>query len=385
METIKILHSADWHLSQRGNVAGRFVLENGINITLLDRIKALEKICEYVESENVDLTVIAGDLFDNANPENIAIRAAVQTIERLAEVAPVVLIRGNHDGKSSTSSALAPFGTLARRNGIYVFEQPEVFSLIIKDTKVQIFVHPYPRRSDFQQDPQLKLMSPEEISIHISGKLEETISGFSSMIERDAVNILVGHFTVGGGSYSKEQNVPVFDVSVREEFLAPFDIVCLGHLHAPQPYYSGSIARNGFGEQDQKVGFKVYDIQPGEKPIEQFIELPAREYVTVNPEEFLKDGHFSPDAAVRVKGKIPKHEYDEIIRKMKALNMPFLKNAIEIESDTAGGNGGDTSEELSLEEAIKLWATSRDGIALFLDRLILAAQEVEGIFNEAKK
>jgi len=385
METIKILHSADWHLSQRGNVAGRFVLENGINITLLDRIKALEKICEYVESENVDLTVIAGDLFDNANPENIAIRAAVQTIERLAEVAPVVLIRGNHDGKSSTSSALAPFGTLARRNGIYVFEQPEVFSLIIKDTKVQIFVHPYPRRSDFQQDPQLKLMSPEEISAYISCKMEETISGFSTKIERDAVNLLVGHFTVRGGAYSKEQNVPIFDISIREKFLEPFNLTCLGHLHTPQSLYSGSIARNGFGEQDQKVGFKVYDIQPGEKPIEQFIELPAREYVTVNPEEFLKDGHFSPDAAVRVKGKIPKHEYDEIIRKMKALNMPFLKNAIEIESDTAGGNGGDTSEELSLEEAIKLWATSRDGIALFLDRLILAAQEVEGIFNEAKK
>jgi len=380
---MRIVHFADAHLSQRGNVAGRFVLENGINITLLDRVKALEKICEYVETNNVDLVVISGDLFDNANPENIAIRIAVQTVERLAEISPVVLIRGNHDGKTSTASALAPFGKIARRNGIYVFEQPETFSLVIKGTKVQIFALPYPRRSDFQQDPRLKSMSPEEISVYISCKMEETLLEFSSKINRDMVNILVGHFTAGRGSYSKEQNVPIFDVVVREEFLEPFDLTCLGHLHTPQPYYSGSIARNGFGEQDQKVGFKVYDIQPGEKPVEQFIELPAREYITLSPEEFINNGDINPDTAVRVEGKVPRHQYDELVRKMKASNHPFLKNALEVELETAGSNGGqDISGEPDVEAALRMWAKGRDGIDTFIDRLVVKAKEIEAKMSE---
>lgn len=383
---MQVIHFADAHLTQRGNLAGRFVLENGINITLLDKIKALEKICEYVETENVDLTVIAGDLFDNANPENIAIHAAVQMIERLAEVAPVVLIRGNHDGKTSTSSALAPFGMLARRNGIYVFEQPEVFSIIIKDTKVQVFALPYPRWSDFTQDSQLKSMSPEEISIYISSKMEKTISGFSAMIERNAVNLFVGHFSVDGSNYSKEQTVPPFDITIRWEFLEPFDLVCLGHLHTPQPLYSGSISRNGFGEQDQKVGFKVYDIEPGGKPTEQFIELPARQYITLSVEDFLNNSSYlTPEMVVRIKGQVPKFKYDEAVRKMKALDLPFLKNAIEVESETAdGGNGGDVSEEPGIEEAVRMWGKGREGVDKFIERLVVAAKEIESKTSEAR-
>jgi DNA repair exonuclease SbcCD nuclease subunit len=243
---------------------------------------------------------------------------------------------------------------------------------------------PYPRRSELKSDPKFKSMSPEEISVYISRKMEEILSGFSAKIERDAVNILVGHFTVGGSIYSKEQNVPPFDISVRKEFLEPFDIVCLGHLHEPQEFYSGAIARNGFGEQDMKVGFKVYDIQPGEKPVEQFIELPAREFITLSPEEFMNNGHINPEAAVRVKGKVKKYEYDEMVRRMKSLNHPFMKNSLEVELETAGSNGGDVSEEPTTEEAIKLWATGREGIGKFLDKLIVAAKEVEQKINEAR-
>jgi DNA repair exonuclease SbcCD nuclease subunit len=289
-----------------------------------------------------------------------------------------VICSGNHDWKGGVAGALAPFGDIARRNGIYVSENPESFSLTIKNTKVHFFVLPYPRRSELKSDPQLKSMSPEEISAYISYKMEEKLSYFSVMIERNEVNILVGHFTAGRGSYSKEQNVPIFDVIVREEFLEPFGLTCLGHLHTPQPYYSGGIARNGFGEQNQKVGFKVYDIQPGEKPVEQFIELPAREYITLSPEEFINNGNINPDTAVRVKGKVPRHQYDEIVRKMKVSNHPFLKNALEVELETAGSNGGqDISEEPDVEATLRMWAKGRDGIDKFIDRLVEKGKEIE--------
>lgn len=383
---MRILSSADWHLSNRQTIAGRFVLQNGMNLTLIDRVKALEKICFYVEKEGVDLVIIPGDIFDTSNPEAVAIKVAVHTIERLAGWVPVIICSGNHDWKGGVAGALAPFGKLARMNGIYVSEHPEFFSLTIRNTKVNLFILPYPRRSELKENQELKSASPEEISIYVSRKMEENISAFSATIERDAVNILVGHFTAVGGSYSKEQNIPIFDINVRREFLEPFDLTCLGHLHAPQPYYSGSIARNGFGEQDQKVGFKVYDIQPGEKPVEQFIDLPAREYFTVSPEEFLKqlseDIHYKDGVAVRVKGKVRKPEYDELMQKIKAENLQFFKNTIEIESETAGSNGGDVSEEPTLEQALKLWADGRPGMDKFIDRLIVKGREIEAKIME---
>ena len=386
---LRIVHTADWHLSNRQTIAGRFILQDGMNLTLIDRIKALEKICSYVEDEGIDLVVISGDIFDTSNPEAVAIKVAIQTIERLAAVAPVVICSGNHDWKGGVAGALAPFGNIARRNGIYVFEQSEVFPLIIKDTKVQVFTLPYPRRSDFKQDLQLKSASPEEVSTYISRRMEETLLEFSSKINRDMVNILVGHFTAGQGSYSKEQNAPIFDVIVREAFLEPFDLTCLGHLHLPQPYYSGSIARNGFGEQDMKVGFKTYTLAMGSsgKKIcdidEQFIELPAREYITLSPEEVLNNVSFNPGAAVRIKGKVPRHQYDELVRKMKALNHPFLKNALEVEMDTAGSNGSqDISGEPDVEAALRMWAKGRDGIDKFIDRLVVKGKEIETKMTE---
>lgn len=395
---LRIAHTGDWHISQRGNLAGRFVLENGINIALLDRIRAICKICDYVEESGIDLTVIAGDLFDSPNPESTAIRVAVEAIERLSDTAPVVIVRGNHDSKAGSVSALAPFGNIARRNGIYVFERPQTMSLLVGKTKVNLFIFPYPPRATVKSNPQLDSASPEEKSVYISRRMEEILSGFHAQIEKDAVNVLIGHFTVAGSLFSREQTTLPFEISVRKEFVEKFDLILLGHLHVPQPYYSGTIARNGFGEADMKVGFNVHTVKDeltGEfedidnkrtfatirKVSTEFIELPARKYVTLTPEEFMANGHIESDTVVRVKGKVKGHVYDDVVRKMKALNLPFLKNAVEIETETAGLNGSDVSEEPDVEQALRMWISSRGDMGQayekIADRLVNAAREIE--------
>ena len=394
METIKILHSADWHLSNRMTIAGRFVLSQGINLALLDRVQALKKIIEYAQKNDADLIVIPGDIFDHHDPEDVAVDVAVSTIESLSEQAPVVIVKGNHEGgkASEVSNALA---SLKQRPGIFLFEEPGMLPILIKDRHINIFALPYPKKPSPKSDPSLRELSPEEISVFVSRKMEEVLTGFQTKIEKDAINVLVGHFTVAGSIYSKEQSVPPFDISVRKEFLEPFDVVCLGHLHEPQEYYSGAIARSGFGEQDMKVGFKVHEVQESSRQKAEcsvkteFIELPARQYETISPDEFLQGisqgFHYQNGVAVRIKGKLPKFEYDEVMRKIKAENLQFFKNSLEVESDTAGGNGsGDVSEEPSLEEAIKLWAVNREGVGKFMDQLIVAAKEIEAKFSEAR-
>ena len=384
---MKITHLADWHLTSSGNIASRFVMRDGVNLCLWDKIQSLRAICDYVAENDIDLVAIAGDLFDKANPENVAIKVAVEAVEKLSECAPVMIVRGNHDGKGSVASALSIFGSISRKHGIYVSDRPEIIPILSKQRKIQVFTLPYPRKSALYTVPQYKTLSPEELSRFVGFKMEEILSGFSAQLDRYALNVLVGHFTVTEGMYSPEQTVPPFDISIRKECLEKFDLVLLGHLHMPQEFYSGAIYRGGFGEEDTKAGFKVHEICPdGEvgwtRVEERFIELPARKYLTIRADEFLKDGakmieDAGPEAAIRIKGRVQRHEYDDVVRKIKALHFPFIKNAVEVESETVRVEEGGISQEPSVEEAVRIWGKGKEGVDKFIDRLVESAKQIE--------
>lgn len=383
---MRVLSSGDWHLTGGGTIAGRYVLRDGVNLCLWDKIRSVGAICSYVAENDIDLVAIPGDLFDKPNPENVAIKVAIEAIERLSEFAPVVIVRGNHEG-GGLANALSVFGSGLRKNGIYVSDRPEIIPILSKQRKIQVFTLPYPRKSALYTVPQYKSLSPEELSRLVGFKMEEVLSGFSAQLDKNALNVLVGHFTVASGMYSPEQTVPPFDISIREECLGKFDLVLLGHLHMPQKYYSGAIFRGGFGEEDTKAGFKVHEVcQDGEggwtRKEEQFIELPARKYLTLSAKEFMANGgkmleSADTETAIRVKGRVQRHEYDDVARKIKSLSFPFIKNAVEVESETVRVEEGGISQELTVEEAVRTWGKEKEGVGMFIDSLIEAAKEIE--------
>ena len=176
---MKLLHTGDWHLSNRGRRRAVYSAGRDEHNTC-DKVQAIGKICEYAEENDIDLIAIPGDLFDNSNPENIAIKVAIEAVERLAEQAPVIIAKGNHDGAKGSEQprALTPFGSMIRRFGVYISERPDIFSLLIKGQKVNVFTLPYPRRSALKSDPKFKSMSPEELSGFISRKMRRSLSAF---------------------------------------------------------------------------------------------------------------------------------------------------------------------------------------------------------------
>ena len=386
---MRVVHSGDWHLSNSGVVAGRYVLRDGMNLCLWDKIQSVKVICDHVAENDIDLVAIAGDLFDKPNPENVAIKVAVEAIERLSEFAPVVIVKGNHDGGKGgeLANALSVFGSGLRKHGIYVSDRPEIISILSKQRKIQVFTLPYPRKSALYTDPQYKTLSPEELSRLVGFKMEEILRGFTAQLDRYALNVLVGHFTVASGMYSPEQTVPPFDISIRKECLEKFDLVLLGHLHMPQEFYSGAIFRGGFGEEDTKAGFKVHEVCPdgevGWTRIEElFIELPARKYLTLRADEFLTDGakmleSAGSEVAIRIKGRVQRHQYDDVVRKIKAMHFPFIKNAVEVESETVRVEEGGISQEPSVEEAVRIWGQGKEGVDKFIDRLVESAKQIE--------
>ena len=119
---MKILHTADWHLGKR--------LDNYSRIE--EQIEVMNEICEIADEQNIDLVLVAGDLFDTFNPSVEAVELFYKTLKRLANNGqrPVIAIAGNHDSPDRID---AP-DPLARECGIILIGHP--------NTKVQEFKLP---------------------------------------------------------------------------------------------------------------------------------------------------------------------------------------------------------------------------------------------------
>jgi DNA repair protein SbcD/Mre11 len=87
---MRLLHTSDWHLGQ--------TLHN------YDRTHEhqcfLDWLVETIVAEEIDVLLVAGDVFDNANPSAQSQRQLYQFLQRARSSAPwlqVVIIAGNHD------------------------------------------------------------------------------------------------------------------------------------------------------------------------------------------------------------------------------------------------------------------------------------------------
>ena len=109
---MKILHTADWHLGKR--------LEN---FSRLDEQKlVMKELVDIANAEQVDLVLVAGDLFDNFNPSTEAVELFYKTLKQLSDNGkrPVIAIAGNHDSPDRID---AP-DPLARECGIILIGHP---------------------------------------------------------------------------------------------------------------------------------------------------------------------------------------------------------------------------------------------------------------------
>ena len=84
---MKLLHTSDWHL---GAKLGRHDRRP-------DHREAILGLVDLAESAQPDLILHTGDLFDASRPPYEALQLGVRALRRLANVAPTVVIAGNHD------------------------------------------------------------------------------------------------------------------------------------------------------------------------------------------------------------------------------------------------------------------------------------------------
>lgn len=83
--------------------------------------EVLQEIVEIAEAQEVDLVLLAGDIFDSFNPNHEAVELLYKTLRRLSNNGkrPIIAISGNHD---STQFIEAP-DPLARELGIIFYSR----------------------------------------------------------------------------------------------------------------------------------------------------------------------------------------------------------------------------------------------------------------------
>lgn len=243
---MRILHTSDWHL-------GKFFHR----ISLLDVQRAfIDHLEGVIESEKVDVLVIAGDVYDVPTPPQEAVKLFEQALERLSSHCHVFLISGNHD--SATRLGFA--GRLLERSRVHLRTKLDDIDrpLVIEDDhgKVAIYGLPYLRPTLDQRILAAGTDSVDAPVNHVNvTKLAVNKARSHAQLNNFDRTVLVAHAWFAGGEGSESElplsvggveNVPV---SVVEDF----GYVALGHLHGPQDLrnhvrYPGSPYPYSFGE-----------------------------------------------------------------------------------------------------------------------------------------
>ena len=111
---MKVLHTADWHVGKA--LGGRSRQE--------EHEAVLDEIVTIARGQEVDVVLVAGDLFDNTAPSPDAERIVYRTLLDLSEVGHVVVIPGNHDNERRLA-AIAPLFDLSNATmRAFVTERP---------------------------------------------------------------------------------------------------------------------------------------------------------------------------------------------------------------------------------------------------------------------
>lgn len=91
MESIKILHTGDLHLcSPMLNMGDKAIRRK------CELLETFSDIINLAETENVDALLIAGDLFENSNPDAETLNYISNELERINHI-KVFMVLGNHD------------------------------------------------------------------------------------------------------------------------------------------------------------------------------------------------------------------------------------------------------------------------------------------------
>lgn len=284
---MKLLHTSDWHLGKTLYSRKRY-----------DEFKAfLDWLAEVIQQHEIDVLLVAGDIFDTTTPSN---RAQELYYKFLCKVAAsscrhIVVIAGNHDSPSFLN---APKELLKVLN-IHVIGNSaedladEVIVLRNEQDVPELIVCavPYLRDRDIRNAEAGESLEDKERKLIDGIRNHYAAIGELANQKREELKVSIpiigmGHLFTAGGQTIDDDGVRELYIGslahvTASIFPSCFDYVALGHLHVPQIVngvetirYCGSPIPMGFGEAKQQKSVCQLEFRNTQKSLD-LIEVPT--------------------------------------------------------------------------------------------------------------
>ena len=266
---MKIIHTADWHLGDHLHRLDR-------TDDLRRRVVEVARICEERE---VDVLVIAGDLFSDHT--SVSAEDMTRELEHIRKVygpffqrgGTILAITGNHDKDKHIEFIRAGMMLAAMPSGgvkplspgrMYLQNGPGIAVLEGGGEKVQFVLvpYPYPHRyaeanDAFKSTEERNRTTTDRVGSWVQKAIDKP--GFDKTLP----SVLVAHLHVRGSeTHSLYKISEIDDVLFGADFIpSHWAYVALGHIHKPQSLgglahvrYPGPLDRLDFGERNDDRG-----------------------------------------------------------------------------------------------------------------------------------
>ncbi len=241
---MRILHTADWHLGK--NLEGQSRMD--------EQEQFLTDFVKIAHANDIDLIMIAGDVYDKSNPPARAEKMFYDTLKRLSGNGErlTLVISGNHDNPDRLVAA----GPLAREHGIIMVGTPKTvvpcgeygkhkilasgegfIEIEMKNEKAVILTVPYPSEKRLNEVIYNGMDDEEDKAKSYSDRIFSLFDTLKSHYREDTINLATSHlFAMGSEESGSERSIQLGGSYIVDGSCFPSEAqyVALGHVHKPQ-------------------------------------------------------------------------------------------------------------------------------------------------------
>jgi len=262
---MKILHTSDWHI---GKQLHKYDLADDLNLFF-------DWLIAYIKTEAIDVLLVSGDVFDQANPSQAAFKQYYDVLRQLVQMdCKLIITGGNHD---SAAVLNAPKELLNAFDITVIGGATETLSEMFIEVEkngqsLVIAAIPFLKDRDIRKSVAGETYATkiEQIKAGLQTYFSNINTHYKSNYS-DAFFVVMAHLFVQGSAVSDSER----DIQIGNQagigaamFQGVPHYVALGHIHKPQTvsdeqhiYYCGSPIPLSFSEKEDEKQVNVLTVK----------------------------------------------------------------------------------------------------------------------------
>lgn len=257
---MKLLHTADWHLGHRLHGHERY----------FEHRSFLDWLLHEISERDIDGLLVAGDIFDTANPSATSWQLFYQFLATLRQQRPhlnVIIIAGNHDSPSKLDAPhellrsfdLHLIGAIERDADGKLNSEKLVIPLKDRTGAIRAWCAavPFLRSADLRLSEELQNSDEDRLVAGVAEVYQQVFACINAQRTAGQPVLAMGHAYLQRGELSELSERKVLGGNQHALPLSVFngaDYVALGHLHlaqslSEQVHYAGSPLPLSLAEQ----------------------------------------------------------------------------------------------------------------------------------------